>query len=203
MQRRLSPAEMAQIAGRAGRHQRDGTFGSILDGSDSSAFLDSEIERIETHSFSPVRSFFWRNASPQFGSIEKLIASLEQYPLQPNLKAAPEAIDLKVLKRLAQDEDVKNAATDNQSIARLWEVCGLPDFRQSGAAMHAHFVTRLFQWLKDPNSCIPENILKLELQKLDSDKGDIASIAARLAATRTWTYATQRRNWSASTPAFL
>ena len=27
--RRLTPAEMAQIAGRAGRHQRDGTFGSL------------------------------------------------------------------------------------------------------------------------------------------------------------------------------
>ena len=28
-QRRLTPAEMAQIAGRAGRHQRDGTFGTL------------------------------------------------------------------------------------------------------------------------------------------------------------------------------
>ena len=27
--RRLHPAEMAQIAGRAGRHQRDGTFGTL------------------------------------------------------------------------------------------------------------------------------------------------------------------------------
>ena len=27
--RRLTPAEMAQIAGRAGRHQRDGTFGAL------------------------------------------------------------------------------------------------------------------------------------------------------------------------------
>ena len=28
-QRRLTVAEMAQIAGRAGRHQRDGTFGTL------------------------------------------------------------------------------------------------------------------------------------------------------------------------------
>jgi len=30
-QRRLTVAEMAQIAGRAGRHQRDGTFGALVD----------------------------------------------------------------------------------------------------------------------------------------------------------------------------
>ena len=30
-QRRLTVAEMAQIAGRAGRHQRDGTFGTLVE----------------------------------------------------------------------------------------------------------------------------------------------------------------------------
>ena len=44
--RRLTPAEMAQIAGRAGRHQRDGTFGSLtLEGDALAEFRPEEIER--------------------------------------------------------------------------------------------------------------------------------------------------------------
>src|ERR1043165_6063098 len=44
--RRLTVAEMAQIAGRAGRHQRDGTFGALAEeGPD--AFLPEEVAAIE------------------------------------------------------------------------------------------------------------------------------------------------------------
>ncbi|HPU15297.1 MAG TPA: helicase-related protein, partial [Polymorphobacter sp.] len=51
-QRRLTPAEMAQIAGRAGRYQRDGTFGIVqLGGEGAAAFEPEEIERIEGHHF--------------------------------------------------------------------------------------------------------------------------------------------------------
>ena len=51
--RRLIPAEMAQIAGRAGRHVNDGTFG-VTDGCRA---LDPEvIEAIEQHRFQPLRS---------------------------------------------------------------------------------------------------------------------------------------------------
>src|SRR5580692_3377824 len=46
--RRLTAAEIAQIAGRAGRHMNDGTFGTTAE----QGTLDAEIvEAIETHSF--------------------------------------------------------------------------------------------------------------------------------------------------------
>ncbi|MET0239845.1 MAG: helicase-related protein, partial [Sphingobium sp.] len=44
-QRRLTVAEMAQIAGRAGRHQKDGTFGTLGAEHGGIAFTPDEIER--------------------------------------------------------------------------------------------------------------------------------------------------------------
>src|SRR3954468_17622832 len=59
-QRRLTPAEMAQIAGRAGRHQRDGTFGVLtLEGELSAEFRPEEIEAIEEHRFAPLDHLYW------------------------------------------------------------------------------------------------------------------------------------------------
>src|SRR3546814_12190586 len=52
--RRLTPAEMAQIAGRAGRHQRDGTFGTLtLQGDHGAEVRPEEIEAIEEHRLPP------------------------------------------------------------------------------------------------------------------------------------------------------
>src|SRR5687768_9611810 len=61
--RRLTIAEMAQIAGRAGRHQRDGTFGSLtLEGDAMAEFRADEIEGIEEHRFAPLDFLFWRES---------------------------------------------------------------------------------------------------------------------------------------------
>ena len=51
--RQLNPAEFGQIAGRAGRHLRDGTFGT----SGRCPPFDAElVDAIEDHRFDPVRS---------------------------------------------------------------------------------------------------------------------------------------------------
>ncbi len=61
--RRLNPAEFGQIAGRAGRHQRDGTFGT----SGRCPPFDEELAAmIEGHAFDPVNLLQWRNATLDF-----------------------------------------------------------------------------------------------------------------------------------------
>ena len=61
--RKLYPSEMAQIAGRAGRHLHDGSFG-VTDGCRP---LEVEvIEAIEQHRFEPVKAFYWRNRALNF-----------------------------------------------------------------------------------------------------------------------------------------
>ena len=95
---------MAQIAGRAGRHQNDGSFGTLgLGGEEGASFSDEEIDAIEEHRFRPLDSLYWRNADLDFTDVRTLIASLETKSDDPVLRSAPEAIDLAVLKLNAED----------------------------------------------------------------------------------------------------
>src|SRR3546814_8456982 len=74
--RRLTIAEMAQIAGRAGRHQQDSRFGTI--GQPQGGLTPEEIIAIEEHRFPPLASLFWRNPLPRFTSLDRLIGDLGQ-----------------------------------------------------------------------------------------------------------------------------
>lgn len=196
-QRRLLTSEMAQIAGRAGRHQRDGSFGVLAGGLHQPDFTDVEIDRIENHHFTPLDHLYWRNADPQFDSIDKLIGTLETPPDHPNLRPAPEAVDLAVLKRLAEDHKLRAIVEHPDALSRLWEVCGLPDFRHMGAEFHVRQVLSIFQYLVSDSGVIPSNIVAAELARLNTTKGDITTLTTRISAVRTWAYATQRRDWLA------
>jgi ATP-dependent RNA helicase SUPV3L1/SUV3 len=154
-QRRLTPAEMGQIAGRAGRHQQDGTFGTLAVSQadrgrhDGLAFTADEVFAIEEHRFAPLTRLFWREAEPRFDSLITLLADLDAKPEADSLAGAPEAIDLAVLKRLADDEGVSGGVTTPGQVRRFWEACQLPDFRQQGPDLHARFVARLWRELRD------------------------------------------------------
>lgn len=196
-QRRLTLPEMAQIAGRAGRHQRDGTFGVLAGGPDSAEFSEQEIERIEEHRFLPMDHLLWRNTDLDFGSIDDLIGSLEVKPDSDVLRAAPEAIDLSVLKILANEAMVRDRARRPALVARLWSACGLPDFRKVGAEHHGRLVTQLFGFLSEGNGHIPADWLAKEITRLDNVQGDVETVAARIAAVRTWAYVAHRADWLA------
>ena len=59
----LYAQEIGQIAGRAGRFRRDGTFGVTGDAPD----LDAEVvAAVEGHVFAPVAAAEWRNAEARF-----------------------------------------------------------------------------------------------------------------------------------------
>ncbi|MEO5707800.1 MAG: helicase-related protein [Alteraurantiacibacter sp.] len=193
-QRRLWPAEMAQIAGRAGRHQQDGTFGVLSGGrARDLAFTDEEIYAIEQHRFAPLTKLYWREAEPRFSSIDTLIADLEAKPDRPQLSAAPEAIDLAVLKRLAEDPAIRGEARTPAQVRRLWDVCQLPDFRQQGADMHARFVARLWSDLNTGH--IGADFVAARIAELGDMRGDIDTLQGRLAAIRSWAYICQRPDW--------
>ena len=73
--RRLSAAELAQVAGRAGRHMRDGTFGVT---GRAEPFEDALVEALESHRFEPVKTVQWRNRDLDFSSLADLKASLDR-----------------------------------------------------------------------------------------------------------------------------
>ncbi|WP_375271917.1 helicase-related protein [Sphingomonas sp.] len=199
--RRLTVAEMAQIAGRAGRHQRDGTFGALTEEGDD-AFLPEEIQAIEGHRFPRLDWLYWREGEPDLRSVDALIASLSRKPEMPGgtvtmLRPAPEALDLKVLKRLADDPAVRAAveARGRGNVARLWAACGIPDFAKLGLDPHARFVGRVFTYLAHGH--IPHQWFADEVARLDRIDGDVETIAGRIAGIRSWTYIAQRPDWLA------
>ena len=196
--RRLTPAEMAQIAGRAGRHQRDGTFGSLtLEGDALAEFRPEEIERIEEHRFEPLDFLYWRESALDFASVEALIRTLERRPVRREVRAAPEAVDLAVLNILAGDPDVHARASSPDRVRRLWAACGLPDFRKTGPEHHARLVARIFTHLSEGDGRIPQGWYAGEVARLDNVQGDIDTLADRIAGVRTWAYIAHRADWLA------
>lgn len=195
-QRRLTVAEMAQIAGRAGRHQRDGSFGALsADG--PGAFTPEEIVAIEEHRFPRLDHLFWREDDPATDSIDALIADLERRPASPVLRPAPEAMDLAVLKRLAEEGGVRARAVNPAMVERLWSACGLPDFRKLGVDPHSRFVSRVFGHLSEGTGHIPPDWFATEIARLDNVNGDVETIAGRIAGVRTWAYIANRADWLA------
>ncbi|MEM9311142.1 MAG: helicase-related protein [Pseudomonadota bacterium] len=194
--RRLTPSEMAQIAGRAGRHQRDGSFGTLTGGGTRSGapleFSEEEIFAIEEHKFAPLTKLYWREAEPRFDTLRALIGDLEHRPHHDVLKGAPQAIDLAVLKRLAE-EPLAETVRGSGSVRRFWEACSLPDFRQVGVDPHARFVARLWEDLR--GGYLGADFVAARIAELDRTGGDIDTLQGRIAAIRSWAYICQRPDW--------
>ncbi|WP_298335740.1 helicase-related protein [uncultured Erythrobacter sp.] len=194
--RRLTPSEMAQIAGRAGRHQTDGSFGVLTGGGSRSGapleFAEEEIYAIEEHQFAPLTKLYWREAEPRFDTLAVLIGDLESKPQNEVLQPAPEAIDLAVLKRLS-GEPLADTVKGHGSVRRFWEACSLPDFRQLGVDPHSRFVARLWQDLRE--GYLGADFVAARIAELDRTGGDIDTLQGRIAAIRSWAYICQRPDW--------
>lgn len=195
-QRRLTVAEMAQIAGRAGRHQRDGTFGALVEDGPG-AFTPEEVEAIEEHRFPRLDHLFWRDGEPDYSSVDALIHSLELRPEARELRAAPKALDLLVLKRLAEEDWVRDRARGPAMVKRFWSACGVPDFRKLGLDPHSRFCAKLFGYLSEGAGHIPHTWFAEEIARLDNVAGDVETLAGRIAAARSWAYIANRADWLA------
>lgn len=189
--RALFPHELGQIAGRAGRGMRDGTFGVTGEAPD----LEPELaQAITDHRFAPVRRLEWRNARLAFGSAQALIASLEARPEHELLARAREADDLGALKTLAEVAEVRARASDARAVRLLWDVCRIPDFRGISAAEHAALLERIFCDLHESGR-VSDDWMAAHVSRIDRTDGDIDTLSKRLAHIRTWTYVAQRKGW--------
>ncbi len=189
--RNLAPNELGQIAGRAGRGMTSGTFGVT---GEAPELPDDMAQAIMDHRFTPIRKLEWRNAALQFGSVDALIASLEQKPEDDWLARAREADDLVVLRTLAEDAEIAARASDGASVRLLWDVCRVPDFRGISHAEHAGLLERIFSDLHE-HGRVSEEWLAGHVARIDRTDGDIDTLSKRLAYIRTWTYVAQRKGW--------
>ncbi|MDQ2094814.1 helicase-related protein [Rhodalgimonas zhirmunskyi] len=189
--RPLAPNELAQIAGRAGRGMSDGTFGVT---GEAPQLPDEVARAIMDHSFTPIRKLQWRNSALQFGTLDALIASLEEKPQDEWFLRAREADDLGALKTLAGQGEMRARASDGASVKLLWDVCRVPDFRGISHAEHAFLLGEIFGFLHERGR-IPEDWFARAVKRIDRTDGDIDTLSKRLAFIRTWTYVAQRRGW--------
>lgn len=189
--RKLNPAEFGQIAGRAGRHLRDGTFGTT---GRAPPFEQELVEAVEDHRFDSVRQVQWRNSDLDLRSVAGLVDSLNLQPQEQGLTRALIAEDMTTLEILARDADIARLAQGKPAVSRLWEVCGLPDYRKIAPMQHAELATTLYLRLMRHGRLDPD-WYQGQLAALDRTDGEIDTLSARIAQVRTWTYVANRPDW--------
>ena len=192
VRRPLRANELAQIAGRAGRHMNDGTFGVTADAEP----LDQEtVEAIENHRFDPVRVIQWRNTDLDFSSIAALDRSLDVLPPTRGLTRARAADDQLVLRILGAEDKVQSMAQGPAGVKQLWQVCQIPDFRKIAVEEHARLIGGIYEHLTSHEGVLPDDWLNGHVSRLDVIEGDIDTLAQRIAHIRTWTYVANRADW--------
>ena len=189
--RRLHPAEFGQIAGRAGRYLRDGTFGTT---GRCPPFDEELVNAVEEHRFDSIGLLQWRNTDLDFSSISALQGSLDRLPELYGLTRAPIAVDQIVLDILARDADVTRQAATKADVSRLWEVCQIPDYRKLSPAAHADLLLSVFHFVVRAGK-IPDDWFARQIAVLERTDGDIDTLSARIAQVRTWTYIANRPDW--------
>ncbi|ESZ53733.1 helicase-related protein [Mesorhizobium sp. L103C131B0] len=191
--RNLTAAELGQIAGRAGRHLRDGTFG-VTGQVDP---LDEElVKRIEGHEFDPVKVLQWRTAHFDFASLDALKRSIETNAPVEGLTRALPAVDAQALEHLSRDEDIRALATNAKRVALLWEACALPDYRKIAPAQHSDLIASIYTDLAK-HGHVDENYMAEQVRRADTTEGDIDTLSHRIAQIRTWTFVSNRPGWLA------
>jgi ATP-dependent RNA helicase SUPV3L1/SUV3 len=188
--RPLTPAEFGQIAGRAGRHMHNGTFGVT---GNADPFEEDLVVALEGHDFQPVRQVQWRNSTLDFSSIDALRASLEVAPTDKALTRVPVATDQQALEFLARNE-AGELAIGRANVELLWQCCALPDYRDISPAQHGEIITRIYTDLRR-HGAIATDWIAEQVRFCDNAVGDIDTLSNRIRQIRTWTYVANRKNW--------
>ncbi len=194
--RRLTAAEVAQIAGRAGRGMRDGTFGTTA----TCPPLDDDLVRaVEGHEFEPLEQLYYRNAALDFTTLDTLLATLTAPPPRPGLVRGPDATDLETLEALSREQDVRAMARGRRMVRLLWETCQIPDFRKLADDTHTRLCARIFGHLAQEGT-LPTDWLESGIAGLARTEGDIDTLMQRLSGVRIWAYIAARSDWVRDAP---
>lgn len=191
--RNLTAAELGQIAGRAGRHLRDGTFGVT---GQVDPFDEDLVRKIEGHEFDPVKVLQWRTADFDFASLDALKRSIDTNAPVEGLTRALPAVDAQALDHLSRDEEIRALATGPERVALLWEACALPDYRKIAPAQHADLIASIYMDLAR-HGHVDENYMAEQVRRADTTDGDIDTLSHRIAQIRTWTFVSNRPGWLA------
>ncbi|HEY0184772.1 MAG TPA: helicase-related protein [Rhodopila sp.] len=189
--RRLTASEVAQIAGRAGRGMKDGTFGTTTE---CPPIPDEVVAAVEAHSFDALETLCWRNSDLDFSGLDGLIDSLNAPPPRPGLMRGNEASDLETLTALSRDPAIRKLAQGRRRIRLLWDACQIPDFRKLADDTHAKLCARVYSHVAT-DTTLPTDWLAAQIASLDRADGDIDTLMQRLSGVRVWSYIAARSDW--------
>ena len=190
--RKLTLSEISQIAGRAGRHINDGTFGVT---GDCKQLSFDEIEKIEKHELNKINVLYWRNSKIDFDSLDSLTSSLEKNTNNEFLKKINDCEDEKVLKFLIKNDSNLRNKISKDSIKTLWECCQIPDFSKKNYGNHIDVVKKVFEFLTSKLGKVTNEYMKKQLEYLARYDGNIDTLASRISNVRTWSYVANKKNW--------
>ncbi|CAN7641034.1 helicase-related protein [Rhizobium sp. LjRoot254] len=191
--RNLNAGELGQIAGRAGRHLRDGTFGVT---GQTRPFDDELVKRIESHEFDNVKVMQWRSKVLDYSTLATLKASLEAAPRIFGLTKALPSDDFQALEHLSRYPDILPLATSRERVEKLWEICALPDYRRITSLQHSDLVAAIYKDIVR-RGAVDESFMSEQVRRADRTDGEIDTLSARIAQIRTWTYVSNRPGWLA------
>ena len=190
--RRLNLSEISQIAGRAGRHINDGTFGTTGQCENLSS---EDVEKMENHHLENVKKIYWRNSDLDFENFENFINSLEKKPNHADLIKIYDCEDEKVFKFMVKNQNDVKIENKKEIIKILWECCQIPDFAKKTYGQHIEVVKKVFSFLIDKKGKVPNTYMKEQLKELDKYSGNIDALANRISNIRTWSYVANKKNW--------
>tara|TARA_Y100000590_G_scaffold463328_1_gene629837 strand:+ start:775 stop:3267 length:2493 start_codon:yes stop_codon:yes gene_type:complete len=191
--RKLTLSEISQIAGRAGRHINDGTFGIT---GECKQLSSDEIENLEQHKLNNINVLYWRNSKIHFDSLDSLVSSLEKKTNNEFLKRINDCEDEKVLKYLIKNNIDVKIKYSKDYIKTLWESCQIPDFSKKAYGNHIEVVKKIFEFLVSKTGKVTNDYMKKQLEHLDRYDGNIDTLTNRISNVRTWSYVANKKDWS-------
>ena len=194
--RNLAPSEIGQIAGRAGRYKKDGTFSYTKEAGTLDPLV---IQQIESHTFDSINKFYWRNSDLDFNSIELLLSSLKKYPIQNYFIHKKNALDEINFRNLIDDKEIKNNLGSKKNIKLLWEICQIPDFEKLFNDNYLLLLKDIFFILIENNLKIPEEWINKKISRIENFGGGIPELSIKISQIRTWTYISNNHKWFKNT----
>jgi ATP-dependent RNA helicase SUPV3L1/SUV3 len=194
-QRRLTPAEMAQIAGRAGRHQRDGTFGTLAGtgGSHDANSPTRKSTRSRSIASAAHPKLYWREARTALRQSGDADRRPRAPPLPEGSRPRPRRSTLPCSSgwpRIRRSPPTHTTPGIGRAVLGSLLAARFPP---AWGGTHARFVARLWQDLRHGE--LGADYVARPSPSSTMSSGDIDTLQGRIAAIRSWAYIAQRPDW--------
>ncbi|MEL0185329.1 MAG: helicase-related protein [Hyphomicrobiales bacterium] len=190
--RYLYPHEIGQIAGRAGRYMNNGTFCMTYPNEELDANL---VSAIENHKFLEIENIKWRNSNLDFSSIKSILESLSIKPKLPFLKLAKPGDDQQTLEFIYDNQLLQYRSLSIDELRLLWDLCQIPDYRQTGIENHTKIVLKIFRDITESNGYIDPEWFDNEVNGCAKFQGDIDGLSNKISFIRTCNFIANKKDW--------